>query len=224
MQRYKVAIQYLGTRYHGWQRNQQATCVAVQDVLEKAIQEFVGPDNHSPCFISSRTDAGVHAIRNVLLVDLCRRARQVGEVLEPHPPETVGRALNAFLKDNDVRVLDVAAVPHEGPEGFHARFCAKERRYVYRLVTGHSAFETNRAWCIGHELDVDAMRTAARVLVGKKLDFSSFRGADCQAKSPVKTLYEIEVVRARRELPQPPAYGEVIHVRVRAPSFLYHHH
>ncbi len=159
----------------------------------------------------------------MLHIDLCRRARHVGEVLEPHAADTVCSALNAKLRGHhQLRVLDVKAVDHEGPEVFHARFCARERRYVYRLVTGHSAFEQDRAWCIGHPLDLEAMREAARVLVGEKLDFSSFRGGDCQAKSPVKTLHSIEVVRARPELLQPSAYGEAVHVHVRAPSFLYH--
>lgn len=86
------------------QRNPLAPKPAVQDVVEAAVRALVGEGNCSPCQVSSRTDAGVHALRNVLHVDLCRRARQhVGaEALEPHPPEIVLRALNARLRGTQV--------------------------------------------------------------------------------------------------------------------------
>lgn len=211
-QRYRVGFQYVGTPYSGWQRNPAAARPAVQDVVEAAVAALVGGDNASPCQVSSRTDAGVHALRNVLHVDLRRRARWVGEeALDPHPPEVVRRALNARLRATQVRVLDVAAVD---AAAFHARFSARERRYVYRLVNGRrcvraclsddcrtgpiglhrhrhahphahdSALEGGRAWCVGHPLDVERMQRAAEALVGRH-DFSSFRGRDCQAKQVV---------------------------------------
>lgn len=171
---------------------------------------------------------GVHALHNVLHVDLLRRARQDGEVLEPHAPETVCRALNALLRGSGVQILDCQAVPREGDKQFHARYGAKERKYVYRLLTGRSVFEAERAWCLDlrpsqQKLNVEAMHAAAQVLVGKKYDFSSFRGKDCQARSPVKMIRSIEVVNVRPDLAHPSqSYGEMLHVHVRAKSFLYH--
>jgi tRNA pseudouridine38-40 synthase len=120
-------------------------------------------------------------------------------------------------------------VPREGEGLFHARFAAKERKYVYRLLTGRSVFEAERDWCLDlrpyqQKLNVEAMHAAAQMLVGEKYDFSSFRGKDCQAKSPVKMIRSIEVVRVLRpELAHPSqTYGEMIHIHVRAKSFLYH--
>lgn len=102
-QRYRVAFQYVGTPYSGWARNPLAAKTSVQDVMEAAVRALVGEGNASPCQVSSRTDAGVHALRNVLHVDLCRRARQTGEeALDPHPPEVVRRALNARLRGSQV--------------------------------------------------------------------------------------------------------------------------
>lgn len=228
MQRYRVAVQYIGTPFSGWQRNPDALKPAVQDVLEAAIDTFVGTGNFEPCYVSSRTDAGVHALHNCLHVDLLRRARQIGEILEPHTPETVCRALNALLRGSGIQILECRAVPREGEGLFHARFVAKERKYVYRLLTGRSVFEAERAWCLDlkpsqQKLNVEAMHAAAQVLVGENYDFSSFRGKDCQAKSPVKMIRDIEVVRARPELTHPSqTYGEMIHIHVRAKSFLYH--
>lgn len=170
---------------------------------------------------------GVHALHNVLHVDLLRRARQVGEVLEPHAPETVCRALNALLRGSGVQILDCQAVPREGQGSFHARFAAKERKYAYRLLTGRSVFEAERAWCLDlqssqQKLNVEAMHAAAQVLVGQRYDFSSFRGKDCQAKSPIKMIRSIDVVRIRPELSHTETFGELIHVHVCAKSFLYH--
>lgn len=263
MQRYRVALQYFGTPYSGWQRNPDSLKPAVQDVVEAAIHTFVGKENFEPCYVSSRTDAGmqregacvkvrivrlselnvsdqtsinpnppppigVHALHNVLHVDLLRRSRQVGEILEPHAPETVCRALNALLRGSGVHILDCQAEPREGDGLFHARYAAHERKYLYRILTGRSVFEADRAWCLDlrgsqQNLNVEAMQAAAQMLVGKKHDFSSFRGRDCQAKSPMKIIKSIEVVRVRPELAHPSeTYGELLHVHVRAKSFLYH--
>lgn len=242
MQRYKIALQYLGTNYSGWQRSPTGAKPAVQDVVELALDRFVGEGNwRNPIQCSSRTDAGVHALRNVMHVDLRRRSRQLGKDMEHHSPERVYGGLNAFLKGSQVHVLAVDAVPGEEVEdetqAFHARFSARERRYIYRLRTDYNVFEKDRAWCVGpgrQALDIDAMRKASQVLVGPKQDFTSFRGKDCQAKSPAKTIRKIEVVQAFSELASDyPAqlhtaagYGDlqeqVIHIHVHAESFLYH--
>ncbi|KAI5084503.1 hypothetical protein GOP47_0000672 [Adiantum capillus-veneris] len=143
---------------------------------------------------SSRTDTGVHALRNVCHVDVERVSkRKPGEILPPHEPAVVKRAVNHFLQKNgeDVQVVDVRCVPRN----FHARFEAKERTYHYRIIVSSEAlsvFERNRAWHTSEQLNIPAMQQACECLVGHH-DFSSFRAAGCQAKSPMKTLDELRI-------------------------------
>ncbi|PON48770.1 Pseudouridine synthase [Parasponia andersonii] len=190
IQRYLVAIEYIGTRFSGSQ--QQLNCRTVVGVLQEAFHKFVGQP--VSIFCSSRTDAGVHALSNVCHVDVERISkRKPGEVLPPHEPAVVKRAVNHFLQKNegDVMVTDVRSIPLD----FHARFKAQERTYFYRLLSGPeplSTFEKDRAWHVPEELDLPAMQDACKVLVGHH-DFSSFRAAGCQAKSPVRTLDELNV-------------------------------
>ncbi|KAG7976924.1 hypothetical protein I3843_05G004500 [Carya illinoinensis] len=170
-QRYLVAIEYIGTRFSGSQ--QQPNFRTVVGVLE---------------------DAGVHALSNVCHVDIQRISkRKPGEVLPPHEQTVVRRAVNHFLQKNegDIMVIDVRCVPAD----FHARFKAQERTYFYRLLSGPeplSTFERDRAWHVPEELDILAMQEACKILVGHH-DFSSFRAAGCQAKSPIRTLDELTV-------------------------------
>ncbi|XP_024020646.1 uncharacterized protein LOC21401429 [Morus notabilis] len=197
IQRYLVAIEYVGTRFSGSQ--QQLNCRTVMGVLEEAFHKFIGQP--VSIFCSSRTDAGVHALSNVCHVDVERISkRKPGEVLPPHEPAVVKRAVNHFLQKNegDIMVVDVRSIPRD----FHARFKAQERTYFYRLLSGPeplSTFEKDRAWHVPEELDLLAMQAACKVLVGHH-DFSSFRAAGCQAKSPVKTLDELTVTEV---LPTP---------------------
>ncbi|KAH1204366.1 tRNA pseudouridine synthase A [Glycine max] len=194
IQRYLVAIEYIGTRFSGSQK--QLNVRTVVGVLEEAFSKFVGQPVSVSC--SSRTDAGVHALSNVCHVDIQRISkRRPGEVLTPHEPAVVGRAVNHFLQkqDSDLMVIDVRCVPSD----FHARFKAQERIYFYRLLSGPeplSTFEKDRAWHVPEELSLPAMQEACRVLVGFH-DFSSFRAAGCQAKSPIRTLDELSVNEVR---------------------------
>ncbi|XP_057978240.1 uncharacterized protein LOC131164798 isoform X2 [Malania oleifera] len=170
LQRYLVAIEYIGTRFFGSQR--QLNCRTVVGVLE---------------------DAGVHALSNVCHVDVERISkRKPGEVLPPHEPIVVRRAVNHYLqREGDMMVIDVRCVPAD----FHARYKAQERTYFYRLLSGPeplSAFEKERAWHVTEELDLLAMQRACKVLVGCH-DFSSFRASGCQANSPIRTLDELHV-------------------------------
>ncbi|KAG8368850.1 hypothetical protein BUALT_Bualt15G0089600 [Buddleja alternifolia] len=190
LQRYLVAIEYIGTRFSGAQK--QATYRTVVGVLEDAFQKFIGQP--VSVFCSSRTDTGVHALSNVCHVDVERISkRKPGEVLPPHEPSVVKRAVNHFLQKNggDMMVIDVRCIPAD----FHARYRARERTYFYRLLSGKehlSSFEKDRAWHVPEKLDLLAMQKACQVLVGCH-DFSSFRAAACQAKSPIKTLDELTV-------------------------------
>ncbi|CAA0841531.1 Pseudouridine synthase family protein [Striga hermonthica] len=190
LQRYLIAIEYIGTRFSGAQK--QPTGRTVVGVLEDAFQRFIGQP--VSVFCSSRTDAGVHALSNVCHVDVERISkRKPGEVLPPHEPSVVKRAVNHFLQktEGDLMVIDVRCVP----SNYHARYKAQERTYFYRILSGKgplSAFEKDRAWHIQEELDLLAMQKACQVLIGRH-DFSSFRAAACEAKSPIRTLEELTV-------------------------------
>ncbi|KAK9050176.1 hypothetical protein SSX86_030854 [Deinandra increscens subsp. villosa] len=198
IQRYLVAIEYIGTRFSGAQQ-QAPNCRTVVGVLQSAFHKFIGQP--VSIFCSSRTDAGVHALSNVCHVDVERISkRKPGEVLPPHEPSVVKKAVNHFLQKNegDIMITDVRCVAAD----FHARYKAQERTYFYRLLSGPehvSTFEKDRAWHVPEELDLLAMQEACKVLVGLH-DFSSFRASGCQAKSPIRNLDELNVIEV---LPSP---------------------
>ena len=148
---------------------------------------------------AGRTDAGVHALDQVAHVDLAK----------DWDGDTVRDAINAHLRPHPVAVLAAERVA----ENFDARFSATKRHYVYRIVNRRAdlALEQNRAWRIARPLDDAAMHAAAQKLVGRH-DFTTFRAAECQARSPVKTLDQIDVVRD----------GEEVRVLAAARSFLHH--
>ena len=195
MPRYKLVLEYDGTDFVGWQRQENG--YSVQQALEEAIVGFCGESVN--VFAAGRTDSGVHALGQVAHVDLMREAEA----------DTVRDALNFHLKPAAVAVLSAERVG----EDFHARFSAGERRYLYRIVNRRAPLtvERDRAWWVSVPLDAEAMHAAAQVLVGRH-DFSSFRAAECQAKSPDKTL---DVLDVRRE-------GDLVLVTARARSFLHH--
>ncbi|MEQ8735636.1 MAG: tRNA pseudouridine(38-40) synthase TruA [Rhodospirillaceae bacterium] len=195
MPRFKLTIEYDGTNYCGWQR--QLNGLSVQQVLEEAASAYC--QTKIIVHGAGRTDAGVHALAQVAHVDLSRNdsGRKVQD------------ALNALARPHPIAVVKAEEVA----DGFHARFDACERRYVYRILTRRApaALDKDRVWWLSRDLDVDAMHKAAQRLVGEH-DFSSFRATECQAKTPVKTLYALDVSRQ----------GETIEVYAKAPSFLHH--
>ena len=183
MPRYRLLIEYDGTPFAGWQI--QATGISVQGVLAAAIEAFCGERAHVQG--AGRTDAGVHALGQVAHVDLAKET----------DPETVRDALNAHLRPHPVAVLSAEIVA----EDFDARFSARRRHYLYRIVNRRAdlALDRSRAWRIARPLDAPAMHRAAQHLVGK-YDFTTFRAAECQAKSPVKTLDRLDIARHGDEL------------------------
>jgi tRNA pseudouridine38-40 synthase len=195
MPRYKLTIEYDGTPFVGW--HVQGIGTSVQGVLAEAIERMSG--ERVMAYGAGRTDAGVHARGQVAHIDL---SRQWG-------PETVRDALNAHLRPHPVAVLAVEQVD----ASFDARFSAKRRHYLYRIINRRAdlALDRNRAWRVTRPLDDEAMHAAAQCLVGRH-DFTTFRAAECQAKSPIKTLDRLDVIRV----------GEVIEVRAAARSFLHH--
>jgi tRNA pseudouridine38-40 synthase len=196
MPRYRLIVEYDGTPYVGWQR--QANGRAVQQVVEEAIHAFSGEDLRIQC--AGRTDAGVHATGQVVSFALSR----------DWPPGRVRDAVNAHLTLMDERVTILAA--EAVADGFDARFSARGRRYLYRMIDRRPplAIERDRAWHCRKPLDVEAMHAAAQRLLGHH-DFTTFRSADCQSDSPVKTLDRLDVTRV----------GAEIHVVAAARSFLH---
>ena len=194
MPRYKLTVEYDGGGFVGWQR--QARGIAVQQVLEEAVEAFARERRLVEG--AGRTDTGVHALGQVAHVDL----RNDWE------PDRVRDALNFHVKPHPVVVLAAEAVDDD----FHARFSATQRGYLYRILNRRPppAVRAGKVWWIPQPLDAAAMNGAARHLIGKH-DFSTFRAANCQADSPVKTLDEIGV--------RPD--GDEILITVRARSFLY---
>jgi len=195
-QRYKIIVEYDGRAFSGWQR-QEDGITTVQGTLEEAVQKFSG--ENVTLHVAGRTDAGVHALAMVAHFDIERETSS----------DEVQGALNYHVKPHAIAVLSVEAAP----EDFHARISAKQRHYVYRLLNRRapSALMPGLVWHVPYALDMQAMQRAANELLGKH-DFSTFRAADCQAQSPVKTLDAISFERV----------GDEIQMRVSARSFLYH--
>ena len=194
MPRYRLTIEYDGGPFNGFQA--QIDQPTVQGALETAIAAFCGETVR--VHAAGRTDTGVHASGQVIHVDLAR----------DWPAATVMNALNAHLMRLPIVVLDACV----SDETFHARFSARGRLYLYRIIDrpGPAALERGRVWHVKATLDTEAMHAAAQVLVGLH-DFTTFRDAACQAKSPIKTL---DIATVRRT-------GEDIRIVFAARSFLH---
>lgn len=194
MQRYKITIEYDGRPFCGWQR--QADQPSVQQALEEAAAKLDG----APVLMqgAGRTDRGVHATAQVAHFDL----------QTPRPQRKIADALNFYLRPDPVAVIEAEEVAPE----FNARFDADLRAYRYVIVNRRADLTLDRglAWRVPVPLNAQLMHEAAQNLVGEH-DFSTFRDAECQAKSPIRTLDKIDVSR----------FGEGIEVTVEARSFLH---
>jgi len=194
MPRYRLLVEYDGRPYHGFQA--QADQPSVQGSIERAIAAFCGETLR--LHAAGRTDSGVHATGQVIHIDLEK----------PWDAAVVRDALNAHLSPEPIAILDAAVAEPD----FHARFSARERRYLYRILNRKSppALERGRVWPVRNPIDAEAMHLAAQALVGQH-DFTTFRDVNCQAKSPIKTLDEVLVWRE----------GEEVRLAFTARSFLH---
>jgi tRNA pseudouridine38-40 synthase len=192
--RYKLTIEYDGAPFAGWQI--QADRPTVQGVLTAAVEALSG--EKSLVQGAGRTDAGVHARGQVAHVDLAK----------DWDTDTVRDALNAHIRPHPIAIL---AAEHVA-EDFNARMSATKRHYLYRIINRRAdlTLDSGHAWRVPRPLDAAAMRAAAQRLVGKH-DFTTFRSTECQAKSPVKTLQQLDVERA----------GDDVIVLASARSFLH---
>jgi tRNA pseudouridine38-40 synthase len=226
MPRYALRIEYDGGPFHGWQRQALgqalgqngdqngdeagglsaggarpgAALASVQGAIEAALARL---DPGAPAVLGAgRTDTGVHATGQIAHADLSR----------PWDPFRLAQALNAHLRPAPVAVT--AAIPVA--DTFHARFSATGRAYLYRILCRRAppVLDRGRVWHVAHPLDPEAMRQAAAMLVGRH-DFTTFRAALCQAKSPVKTLDSIAIET------RPVPGGRELHLAFAARSFLH---
>ena len=195
MPRFAIKLEYDGTPFMGWQYQEHGP--SAQAVVMDAFKAFTGQD--LTIYASGRTDAGVHALGQVIHVDIDSDRFDANRVRE---------ALNGCLRPHPVAALDVIEVDAD----FHARFSCTGRAYRYVIINRRPGLtlDRNRAWLVKAALDAEAMHEAAQALVGNH-DFTSFRAILCQAKSPVKTLDSLRVWRT----------GERVIVETAARSFLH---
>ena len=193
---YALRIEYDGGPFLGWQR--QADGLSVQAVIEEAAARLQG-DAPVQAVAAGRTDAGVHAEGQVVQLALDRDIA----------PDRLREALNFHSRPYPVAVLRAALAP----SGWHARFAAERRGYRYRLLNRRArpALTEGRVWHVQHPLDAAAMHRAAQALLGRH-DFSAYRAAACQAKTPLRTLDLLDVAQ----------WGEEVVVTAEARSFLHH--
>jgi tRNA pseudouridine38-40 synthase len=199
MPRYRLTVEYDGGPYRGFQL--QKDLPSVQGSLERAVAAFSG--EQVVINAAGRTDTGVHATGQVVHFDLER----------DWPAQTVQNAMNAHLVEEPIAVLDAVLAP----EGFHARFSAKGRAYLYRILNRRAppALERGRVWHVKKPLDAEAMHAAAQALVGHH-DFTTFRDLACQSRSPMKTLDEARVWREGEEIRLSFASRSFLHRQVRS--------
>jgi tRNA pseudouridine38-40 synthase len=192
--RISLGVEYDGSAFHGWQK--QPGGGTVQDALEAALSEIAGVPVDVVC--AGRTDAGVHASGQVV-----------------HFDTDVERPLTAWSRGANAFLPSAVAVRWAQPvaDDFHARFSAYGRRYRYVLLNRpqRPGLWHGRAGWYHHQLDVEAMQKAAALLLGEH-DFSAFRAAQCQAKSPIKTMRQVDVRRI----------GDLVVFDFEASAFLHH--
>lgn len=194
MPRFKLTIEYDGGPFVGWQR--QANGLSVQEALEEAL--FAMSGERAVVHGAGRTDAGVHARGQVAHVILLR----------DWPTDKIRDALNALVRPHPISVIEAQKVGDD----FEARFSALRRHYLYIIDNRRAppALERHRVWHVARALDARAMHEAAQKLVGKH-DFTTFRAAECQASSPVRTLEALDVTRT----------DDRIEIQAKARSFLH---
>ncbi len=194
MPRYRFTVEYDGSAYNGFQAQKDQPTVL--GALEDAIKAFSGQDVRIAA--AGRTDTGVHATGQTCHVDLEK----------DWPARTVMNAMNAHMMEEAVSVLDCVPVSDD----WHARFTANGRKYLYRILNrpGRPAIDRGHVWHVKKELDAEAMHVAAQYLLGQH-DFTTFRDAQCQAQSPIKTMDVARVTRV----------GQEVHLVFEARSFLH---
>lgn len=202
MTRYKLIIEYDGKNFCGWQN--QKNLITVQGRIEESIYKFCG--KNISIFGAGRTDTGVHALGQVAHLDIDEK--ELEDKNDKLGKLTMG--LNFYLSrscNNEISILKTSKVDTK----FHARFSAIGRKYKYTILNKRTASPLlkDKTWRVPIPLNCDMMTKASNLLIGKH-NFSAFRSIDCQAKSPIKTIDNISVIKK----------DELIEIYVEAKSFL----
>mgnify|MGYP001412767642 CR=1 FL=1 len=184
MPRYQIYIEYVGTKFIGWQIQKKGQSIQglIQQKLTKILNEkitIVG---------SGRTDSGVHAIEQSAHFDCKKKIRNL---------ESFAKSINHFLNPKDVAIIKIK----KRSNNFHSRFSAKQRIYKYVIFNQSSlpVIEKNRGWYLRKPLDLELMKKGAKKLIGTK-DFSTYRKSSCRAKSPIKTLKLVKVNSSKNKI------------------------
>ncbi len=195
--RYKITVEYDGTPYVGWQKQPDQPNKSIEEILENAIYELTF--EHVTLVCAGRTDAGVHAIGQV--VDF--------EISKEFDTFRMMMGINRFLQETNIVVVACEIVA----DNFHSRFDARMRHYRYIIINRKASLALQRdfAWHVPLPLDVVSMQLAASYLIGEH-DFSAFRDADCQSNTAVRLVRNISVKQK----------GEEIIIEISAKSFLHH--
>ena len=194
MDKYHIKIEYDGSKFVGWQY--QNNGISVQEVLQKAFFKFL--KEKVTVNASGRTDAGVHAIEQSAHIELKKKIIN---------KEVFLNSINFYLKKYPVSVLSIKKKENT----FHARYSAKKRTYKYKILNRNSPspLNKNRAWFIKKKLDINLIKKALKILKGTH-DFSTFRASSCQAKSAIRTLDSATFKKL----------GEIIEITFSSKSFL----
>jgi len=194
MNNYKITVEYDGTNFVGWQ--QQANGLSIQSALQDSLFKLSG--EKVVVYGAGRTDAGVHAYGQVASFSISKKIST----------DVIRDGLNQHLRPLMISVLKAEEVDND----FHARFSAKKRYYVYKIINRRSplTIDASRAWCVYKILDTKKMQNEATSFLGKH-DLNAFRSAHCQSKSSIRTIDDI-IINIK---------NEIIFIEVVAKSFLH---
>ncbi len=194
MYRYQILIEYVGTRFVGWQIQKKGASVqkTIQSTLSKLLKQKI------ILYGSGRTDSGVHSLEQSAHFDVKNKIQNIDKTI---------KSLNFFLNKKMISIINIK----KKNINFHARHSAKERIYLYIINNRYSpsVINKNREWHIRKKLDISLIKKGAKKLVGTH-DFSTFRASNCSAKSPIKTINKIIISKSKN----------IIKLKFKSKSFL----
>ena len=198
MQRYRLTVEYDGTKYCGFQKQPLSHIESIESLLEKSVENIF--NEKVKIVASGRTDAGVHAISQTIHFDLEKT----------YDDYKIVSGLNHYLQNYNIAILSCAKTDSK----FHARFSSIGRSYIYKITNRRArlALDKHRSWHVPLPLDVDLMRQGAQYLLGEH-DFTSFRHCDCNALTPIKHIHQLDIISIDHEK---------IEIHISANAFLQH--
>jgi len=184
MHRYQILVEYVGTKFIGWQKQLKGKSIQkeIENNLSKLLKQKI------IIYGSGRTDAGVHAIEQSAHFDSNSKIQEIKKLI---------KSLNFFLNPKKISIINI----YKRKKKFHARYSAKERIYKYFIINrlAASMLENKRAWHIRKKLDVKLLKEGAKKLIGTH-DFSTFRAANCYAESPIKNINKITIKNINKKI------------------------